>query len=186
MIAKLPASLPTPVLIVQHMPPMFTRILAERLDRVSPLQVMEGADGQRVEVGRVWIAPGDRHMLVERQMDAVRVRLSDGPAEHSCRPSVDTLFRSVAQAYGGRSLGVVMTGMGFDGVAGARALREQGARVIVQDEASSVVWGMPGNVAREGLADAVLALDSLPGEILRRARYLRDDAARRSPAEVTA
>ena len=165
LLAGLPASLPVPVLIVQHMPPMFTRVLAERLDRTSAIRVLEAADGHRLEPGTVRIAPGDRHMLVERNDDAVRVRTTIDPAENSCRPAADPLFRSVAVAYGRHALGIVMTGMGSDGLRGSRRLVEEGSRVIVQDEASSVVWGMPGFVVREGLADAIVPLHDLAREI---------------------
>jgi len=165
LLADLPATLPVPVLIVQHMPPMFTRVLAERLDRTCAIRVLEAAHGQVLEPGSVRIAPGDRHMEVERSGDAVRIRTNTSPRENSCRPSADPLFRTVAETYGAHALGIVMTGMGSDGLRGARRLTEAGARVIVQDEASSVVWGMPGFVVREGLADAVVPLSELPGEI---------------------
>jgi two-component system chemotaxis response regulator CheB len=155
-------------LIVQHMPPMFTRVLADRLDRTSPLHVVEGADGQVLDAGGAWIAPGDRHMTVERHGADVRIHTDVGPRENSCRPSVDPLFRSVAEAYGAHALGIVMTGMGSDGMRGAGHLHAVGARVIVQDEASSVVWGMPGFVVRSGIADAIIPLEGLAAEIERR------------------
>ncbi len=159
---------PVPVLIVQHMPPMFTRVLAERLDRTSALRVVEAADGQVLDAGGAWLAPGDRHMTVERAGAQVRIRTDVGPRENSCRPSVDPLFRSVAEAYGPHALGIVMTGMGSDGMRGALQLHAAGARVIVQDEASSVVWGMPGFVVQSGIADAIIPLAGLSAEVERR------------------
>ncbi|HTG46462.1 MAG TPA: chemotaxis-specific protein-glutamate methyltransferase CheB [Actinomycetota bacterium] len=172
-IPALPADLPVPILVVQHMPPMFTRILAERLDRGSELRVVEAAEGQAVQPGGVWIAPGDHHMTVERAGAAVRIRTNTGPRENSCRPSADPLFRSVAAAYGANALAVVMTGMGSDGLRGAEELVAAGAHVLAQDEASSVVWGMPGFVVGAGLADATVPLEELAEEISRRAQIGR-------------
>jgi two-component system chemotaxis response regulator CheB len=175
LIPTLPGDLPVPIAIVQHMPPMFTKILAERLDHKSAMHVAEAADGDRLRAGHVAIAPGDRHLsLAERDRDHLHVY--DGPHENSCRPSVDPLFRSVADAYGPHALGIVMTGMGSDGLRGSEHLAAAGAHLIVQDEATSVVWGMPGFVARAGLADAALPLGSLRGEIVRRAGIGRDAA----------
>jgi two-component system chemotaxis response regulator CheB len=166
------------------MPPMFTRVLSERLDRTCAIRVLEAADGHTLEPGTVRIAPGDRHMLLDRIDDAVRVRTTTGPRENSCRPSADPLFRSVAEAYGSNALGVVMTGMGSDGLRGSERLVEAGSRVIVQDEASSVVWGMPGFVVREGLADAVVPLDRLAAEIGARVAAGRADTSSLRPVEV--
>jgi two-component system chemotaxis response regulator CheB len=179
LLAALPADLPVPVLIVQHMPPMFTRVLAERLDRTCAIRVLEAADGHVLEPGTVRIAPGDRHMVVERAQAGVRVGTNTLPRENSCRPSADPLFRSVADAYGAHALGVVMTGMGSDGLRGAQRLTEAGSRVIAQDEASSVVWGMPGFVVRAGLADGVVPLGELPREI-----EVRLEAGRARPASL--
>jgi len=184
LLAELPATLPVPVLIVQHMPPMFTRVLAERLDRTCAIHVLEAADGHTLEPGTVRVAPGDRHMLLERVDDAVRVRTTIGPRENSCRPSADPLFRSVADTYGGNALGIVMTGMGNDALHGSRRLVEAGSRVIVQDETSSVVWGMPGFVVREGLADAVVPLDELAREIGARLAAGRTGATSPRPVGV--
>jgi two-component system chemotaxis response regulator CheB len=167
LLPQLPADFPLPVLVVQHMPPLFTRFLAERLDGKSRLRVSEAAPGAVVEPGRVWIAPGDFHMAVERAGATVRLRTHQGPVENSCRPAVDVLFRSVAQVYGATALGLVLTGMGQDGLRGSAAIREAGGRVLCQDEASSVVWGMPGYVASAGLAEKVLPLDQIATEILR-------------------
>ena len=172
-IPALPADLPVPILIVQHMPPMFTRILAERLDRACDLRVVEAADGQVVQPGGVWVAPGDHHMTVQRTGASVRIHTNLGPRENSCRPSADPLFRSVAAAYGPNALGVVMTGMGSDGLRGAEELVAAGSHVIAQDEATSVVWGMPGFVVNAGVADAVVPLGGIADEIARRAQIGR-------------
>jgi two-component system, chemotaxis family, protein-glutamate methylesterase/glutaminase len=168
-VPELPASFPAPVLIVQHMPPMFTGLLAERLDRESHLDVREGIAGAALEPGVVWLAPGGKHMVVERGADGLVLALGEGPLENSCRPAVDPLFRSVAALAGDRTLAVVMTGMGQDGLRGCEAIVAAGGHVIAQDEATSVVWGMPGAVVGHGLADAVLPLDGIAAEILRRA-----------------
>jgi two-component system, chemotaxis family, protein-glutamate methylesterase/glutaminase len=168
LLGGLPADFPAPLLIVQHMPPLFTRMLAERLDAGCPLTVAEAVPGAAPRQGEAWLAPGGRHLLVERQAGVVRLATSQAPPENSCRPSVDVLFRSVAAAYGGAALGVVLTGMGRDGVAGSEVLRAGGGQVLVQDKASSVVWGMPGLVAEAGMADQVVPLDQLAGELCRR------------------
>jgi two-component system chemotaxis response regulator CheB len=168
LLGRLPGDLPVPVVIVQHMPPVFTRLLAERLDATCPLSVREAEGGERPAAGTVWIAPGDHHLVVERGVDGPVLRLDDGPPENSCRPSVDVLFRSVASVLGARSLGVVLTGMGADGQRGAEQLVAAGADVLAQDEATSVVWGMPGAVARAGLAAEVLDLPATAAAIVRR------------------
>jgi two-component system chemotaxis response regulator CheB len=167
LLGGLPADFPAPLLIVQHMPALFTRMLAERLDARCPLTVAEAVPGVEPRPGEVWLAPGGRHLLVGRQAGVARLATSQAPPENSCRPSVDVLFRSVAAAYGAAALGVVLTGMGRDGVAGSAALRARGGRVLVQDKASSVVWGMPGLVAEAGMADQVVPLDRLAGELRR-------------------
>jgi two-component system chemotaxis response regulator CheB len=166
----LPADLPVPILIVQHMPPMFTRLLAERLTANSKVPVEEAVTGAVVQPGRALIAPGDFHMVVARDGLRVRVALNQEPPENSCRPAADPLFRSAAKVYGPRLLAVVLTGMGQDGLRGSEAVREAGGQVIAQDEATSVVWGMPGYVARAGLADKVLPLPLIASEIVRRTR----------------
>jgi two-component system chemotaxis response regulator CheB len=163
---SLPASFPLPVLLVQHMPPLFTRLLAERLNATCQLKVEEASQGQAVEVGKILIAPGDFHMKVASGAGGVRVCLDQSPQLNSCRPAVDALFASVAEIYGGAVLAVVLTGMGQDGLRGVEILKARGARVLVQDEASSVVWGMPGAVANAGLADRVLPLKGIVPEIL--------------------
>ena len=168
--SRLPAFFPAPILIVQHMPAGFTRPFAERLTRESSLPVEEGTEGVPLTPGRAWLAPGGRHMVVRRQAQGVALHLHDDPPVWSCRPAVDVLFESVAAAFPGSALGVVMTGMGEDGKLGAQAIRGTGGSIIVQDEASSVVWGMAGAVANAGLADAVLPLEALGDAIVRRAR----------------
>ena len=167
-IAALPGTLQVPVVITQHMPPVFTRLLAERLDATCALEVREAAGGEVLRPGTVWIAPGDRHLVVRRSGSEVELALDDGPPENSCRPSVDVMFRSVARAFGGRSLAVVLTGMGADGQRGAEVLREAGTEIVAQDEATSVVWGMPGSVVRAGLADEIVPLDGVAELITKR------------------
>jgi two-component system chemotaxis response regulator CheB len=169
LIPKLPADFPVPVVVVQHMPAMFTRLLAERLHAASRLRVEEASQGMAIAPGRVLIAPGDYHLRVRRVGPASYVTAIDqGPHENSCRPSVDVLFRSLAETYGGDVLSVVLTGMGSDGLSGAQKLKEAGGYVIAQDEASSVVWGMPGAVAKAGLADRILPLDQILPDLIRR------------------
>ena len=164
----LPADLPVPLVIVQHMPPMFTRLLAERLTADTKVPVEEATTGVALRPGRAWIAPGNFHMVVVRDGLNVRTRLHQEPPEHSCRPAADPLFRSVAKVYGPNCLAVVLTGMGQDGLLGCETIREAGGQVLVQDEATSVVWGMPGAVARAGLADKALPLSMVGNEIVRR------------------
>jgi len=159
---------PVPVVIVQHMPPLFTRLLAERIGAISGFKCWEGAAGQMLRPGHLWVAPGGFHMETERVRDGVSIRLHEEHPENSCRPAVDVLFRSVAKSYGSKVLSVVLTGMGQDGLKGCEAIAAAGGQVLVQDEASSVVWGMPGAVSNAGLADKVLPLKELGPEILRR------------------
>ena len=165
---KIPRDLPVPIVVVQHMPPIFTRLLADRLASRSVIPVDEGTAGAMLSPAHAWIAPGNYHMTVNRSGLQSRLGLNQNPPENSCRPAVDVLFRSVAAAYRANVLAVVMTGMGSDGALGAQCIREAGGEVIVQDEASSVVWGMPGLVYQNGQADAVYAIDRLASEITRR------------------
>lgn len=151
----------TPIAIVQHMPPVFTRILAERLTAASGLDVREGVTGEAVQPGRVYIAPGDFHMKLVREDRTVRVVLEQGPPENSCRPAADVLFRSAAEAYRAATLGVVLTGMGQDGLRGCEAIRDVGGRIVAQDQATSVVWGMPGAVVNANLADEVAPVEGI-------------------------
>jgi two-component system, chemotaxis family, protein-glutamate methylesterase/glutaminase len=168
LIPSLPAEFPAPIVIVQHMPAVFTRLLAEQLAKRSALDVREGTAGEVIFPGQVWIAPGGLHMSVQRNSNGVQVVINDGPPENSCRPAADVLFRSVAQTFGRDTLAVVMTGMGKDGTDGCEKIRSAGGQIIVQDQTSAVVWGMPGSVVQAGLADQIVALDQLPGEICRR------------------
>jgi two-component system, chemotaxis family, protein-glutamate methylesterase/glutaminase len=163
---QLPGDLAAPIVMVQHMPPVFTRQLADRLSAVSALTVTEGEPGVQLRPGHAVLAPGDHHMEVVRQGIDVRVKLHQGPPENSCRPAADVLFRSVAATYGRNTLAVVLTGMGYDGLRGVEHIRERGGAVVVQDRATSVVWGMPGAVAESGLADAVLPLEQISSELV--------------------
>jgi two-component system chemotaxis response regulator CheB len=163
----LPANLPVPVLLVQHMPPVFTRQFAQRLDRLCSLRVLEAADGSPLVPGVAHLAPGDHHLVVRNTPRGLITGLTQGPPENFCRPAVDPLFRSAAAAYDGAVLGVVLTGMGSDGRSGAAEIRDGGGTVLVQDQASSVVWGMPGAVSQAGLADEVLPLERMAEAITR-------------------
>ncbi len=169
----IPADFPVPIVIVQHMPPVFTKLLAERLDNKAAITIFEGTTGAAVEPGQACLAPGDFHMMVERSQNGLKVKLNQDAQENSCRPAVDVLFRSVASGFGPNVLAVVMTGMGHDGLIGCEHIRKAGGQVLVQDEASSVVWGMPGSVSHAGLADQVLPLNQLAAEIINRVRYGR-------------
>ncbi len=166
---ELPPGFPLPVLVVQHMPPLFTRLLAERLHATCRLPVAEASQADPVEPGKILIAPGDFHLKVASCGSGVRVCLDQSPPLNSCRPAVDALFASIGEVYGGAVIAVILTGMGQDGLRGAEILKAQGASVVAQDEASSVVWGMPGAVVNAGLADRVLPLDQVVPEILRMA-----------------
>jgi two-component system, chemotaxis family, protein-glutamate methylesterase/glutaminase len=163
---KFPATLALPILIVQHMPPLFTRFLAERLNSVCALRVEEAVEGSVVERGKVLIAPGDFHMRVMEKNGRIGISLDQSPQENFCRPAVDVLFRSAAEVYGNSVIAVVLTGMGQDGLRGTEKLKAQGATVLAQDEASSVVWGMPGAVVQSGLADKVVPLDDIVPQIM--------------------
>ncbi len=170
---RIPKDFPLPIVVVQHMPPIFTHLLAERLGARSEISVKEGSSDVVLTPGHAWIAPGNFHMTVKRAGVSSRLGLNQDRPENSCRPSVDVLFRSVADVYGANVLGVVMTGMGSDGVIGARCIRERGGEIIIQDEDSSVVWGMPGLVHAAGQADAVYPLNQLAQEIARRVSQSR-------------
>ncbi|TMJ54469.1 MAG: chemotaxis response regulator protein-glutamate methylesterase [Alphaproteobacteria bacterium] len=155
-----------PVLITQHMPPTFTTIMAEHLARASGRPAHEPHDGEPIRPGTIYLAPGGRHMQVERRGRLPVVALDDGPLVNFCRPAVDPLFASAAQVWGGAVLALVLTGMGADGARGAAAIAAAGGSVVAQDEASSVVWGMPGTVARAGLCSAVLPLDRIAPKLV--------------------
>jgi two-component system, chemotaxis family, protein-glutamate methylesterase/glutaminase len=177
LLPQLPADFPVPIVIVQHMPPLFTRLLAERLNNITHLDVQEGKEGQKLQKGQVWIAPGDHHMTVSRKGTEFVLGLNREPQENSCRPAVDVLFRSVAQTYGANVLAVVLTGMGADGTRGSSDIRGAGGEVIVQDEASSVVWGMPGSVVAASLTDGIYPLVGIAAEVMRRVSMRRGFAS---------
>jgi two-component system, chemotaxis family, protein-glutamate methylesterase/glutaminase len=166
---QLTAGFPLPILIVQHMPPLFTRFLAESLHSSCRLPVKEACEGDRVDKSKILIAPGDFHMKVAGSGGEVRVQLDQSPRQNFCRPAVDALFSSIAEVYGGAVIAVILTGMGHDGLRGAEILKAHGASILAQDEASSVVWGMAGSVVNAGLADRVLPLGQVVPEILRMA-----------------
>lgn len=161
LIPALPARFPLPIFIVQHMPPMFTKSLAEHLNAQAKIPVCEASDLTVVRGGGVYIAPGGKQMKVHRHLASVSIQVTDDPAEGACKPSVDYLFRSMADAFGGKTLAIVMTGMGQDGLAGARILRQLGARVIAQDQASCTVFGMPRQIIENRLATEILPLDQI-------------------------
>jgi len=163
-----PKDLPVPVVVVQHMPPIFTKMFADRLDRASAVKVVEATADVPLAAGTVYIAPGDKHLEVVRKGTSVVTKLHEGPPENSCRPAVDPLFRSVASVFGAHALTVVLTGMGQDGKKGCEVLAKVGSEIVVQDEETSVVWGMPGAVAAAGLADVVLPLGSISDTVLAR------------------
>jgi two-component system chemotaxis response regulator CheB len=175
-LSALPADFSAPILIAQHIPPLFVPLLADRLQKCCPLRVREAAVGEPVCAGSVWIARGDWHLRVRADAASVstgmlpqaRLHLEQDAPIHYCRPSADALFVSAAQTYGAATLAVVLTGMGSDATDGARAVRASGGSVLVQDAGSSTIWGMPGSVAQAGLANAVLPLDSIAAEMVRR------------------
>ncbi len=173
-IPALPLDLPVPILIVQHMPPVFTKLLAERLDQKSGLTVKEAVEGEDVQAGVVYLAPGDFHMTLSSEAGRSRIRLNKEPPENSCRPAVDVLFRSAAHLPG--TLAVVLTGMGQDGLRGCQDIRSNGGRVLAQDESTSVVWGMPGFVARAGLAEQLVPISEVAHQITRLVMEKRDPA----------
>lgn len=168
LLPRLPADLVVPVVIVQHMPPVFTRLFAERLNEICPFPVCEGAENTEVLPGHVYIAPGGFHMELARRSNKTFLHLTEEPPENSCRPAADVLFRSVVKHYGSSILAVILTGMGCDGMRGCQHIVEAGGRVLAQDAASSVVWGMPGAVTEAGLTEEVLPLLDLPAAIMAR------------------
>lgn len=166
-LASLPVSIDMPILITQHMPATFTSILAEHLARATGRPAAEASEGEPVKPGRIYVAPGDFHMTVAAEPGRRAIRLNKGPPENFCRPAVDPMFRSLARAYGAGVLGIILTGMGSDGALGARAVVDAGGIVIAQDEATSVVWGMPGAAAAAGVCSAVLPLPDIANYIRR-------------------
>ena len=170
LLPAIPPSFPLPIAIVQHMPELFTKLFAERLDGRCGLKVREAAEGDPMRSGTVYIARGNWHMEVlaaSRAGQPATLHLNQAALENHCRPAVDVLFRTAASVYGGGVLGLVLTGMGSDGLAGCRLIREQGGTVLAQDQATSTVWGMPGAVTSAGLAHSVLPLGAIAPEILR-------------------
>lgn len=165
---KLQEPLTVPTVIVQHMPPVFTRSLAERLNKLSPNHVVEGEQGQAVKPGWAYIAPGGKHMEIRRVGEELQIHLHEGAPENSCRPAVDTLFRSVARIYGNAALAVILTGMGQDGLKGCQELYELGSRIISQDRFTSLIWGMPRAVAEANIAHQILPLSDIPHAIYTR------------------
>jgi two-component system chemotaxis response regulator CheB len=173
LVAGLGGGLPVPIVLTQHMPPTFTPILAEHLTRLGAAGCAEAKDGEMLRPGFIHLAPGDRHLLIERAAAGLRVRLSDAPPENFCRPAVDPMLRSLASAVGGKALVVMLTGMGHDGLAGTRELIDAGGAAIAQDEETSIVWGMPGAIASAGLCHRVLPLPGIAAcvlELLKRRR----------------
>jgi two-component system chemotaxis response regulator CheB len=178
-LSALPGDFTLPVLVVQHMPELFTRLFAERLDGHCRLRAREAVGGEAVRAGTIYVAPGNWHMEARSAEQAglkATLHLTQGPLENHCRPAVDVLFRSAAAVYGSAVLAVVLTGMGADGMLGSRAIRTSGGAVIAQDEASSIVWGMPGAVTNAGLAQKVLTLDAIAPEIVQLCSRSRAEA----------
>ncbi len=168
---SLPPGVQQPILITQHMPATFTKILAQHIAQATGRPCAEGRDGEPVQSGRIYVAPGEYHMQVETTSSGARIRLNQDPPENFCRPAVDVMLRSVAEVYGAATLVVILTGMGSDGLKGSEKVVAAGGAVIAQDEPTSVVWGMPGAVAQGGLCSAVLPLDRI-------GKYIGDLATR--------
>ena len=167
MIPQLPGNLRVPVVIVQHMPAMFTAALAQSLDTQSALTVHEGKDGQMLQAGHVYLAPGGKQMRLAKSGALVKIEITNDPPENFCKPAVDYLFRSVADVYGARALGVIMTGMGADGTRGMQVMKQHGVPSLAQDKATSVVYGMPQEAFKAGVIDLVLPLEKIADEIAR-------------------
>ena len=165
-LAALPIDIQAGIVISQHIPAAFSGPFARRVDSITPLSVCEARDGQQIMPGHVYIAPGDRHLLVDRDGARYVCRLSDGPPVNRHRPSVDVMIRSLAQNAGPNAIGLMLTGMGSDGAASMGELKQTGAPILVQDELTSVVWGMPGEVAKRGFADEVLPLGKIAARLI--------------------
>lgn len=166
LVGAIPRPPPVPMVVVQHMPAGFTALLADHLNRLGRLPCAEARDGEALQPGRLYLAPGDRHLLVKEAQGALLAQLSDGPPENFCRPAVDPLLRSLVACCGGRVAAAILTGMGQDGLEGGRALVAAGGVLLAQDEASSVVWGMPGAVAKAGLAAALAPPEEIAARLL--------------------
>jgi two-component system chemotaxis response regulator CheB len=173
LVQALGPTLKVPAVLTQHMPATFTPILAQHISKLGGLPCAEAADGEPLVAGRLYLAPGDRHLLVEGTRGTLRARLSSDPPENFCRPSVDPMLRSAATACDGRVLVAMLTGMGSDGLAGTKRVIEAGGTAVAQDEATSVVWGMPGAVAQAGLCNAVLPLPRIAAKLLELLRMAR-------------
>ncbi len=166
----LPLEMKAPILITQHIPAGFTAELAKSLGKAARRPGAEGRDGEKIDPGRIYVAPGGFHMLVEKKGPAKIIRVTSDPPENFCRPAVDPMFRSVARAYGANVLAVILTGMGRDGTAGGKAIVEAGGTVIAQDEGTSIVWGMPGAAAEAGICSHILPLDGIAPAIVKLAK----------------
>jgi two-component system chemotaxis response regulator CheB len=173
-IPGIPRELPVPLVMVQHMPPIFTKLLADRLAAKSAIPVKEAQGGEKLEPGTIWLAPGGKHLVIASALSGMYLRIDEtSPPRNFCRPSVDMLFESGVRLTGAGTLAVVLTGMGSDGLEACTEIRKQGGQIIVQDQATSIVWGMPGAVARAGLADAVKPLQDVAQELVTRVMKLR-------------
>jgi two-component system chemotaxis response regulator CheB len=182
----LPRDFPVPIVIVQHMPAVFTKLLAERLSAKGALPVKEAQGGEKLQAGTIWLAPGGKHLLVASSAEGLFLRIDETLAPRNyCRPSVDVLFESAVKITGARTLGVVLTGMGSDGLDSCEQIRKLGGQVVVQDQATSVVWGMPGAVARAGLADSIKPLTEIAQEIVRRVMKSRSKAGSITSSDLT-
>lgn len=164
----IPQNLPVPVVMVQHMPAVFTRLLAERLSLKSPMPVKEAAGGETLAPGTIWLAPGGQHLRLVGGSSGVSLMLDSSPPRNFCRPSVDVMIESAAAIYGSGTLAAILTGMGSDGMQACEMVRKRGGQVVAQDEETCIVWGMPGAVVRAGLADSIQPLQSIAGEIVQR------------------
>jgi two-component system chemotaxis response regulator CheB len=162
---RLPLDWNLPIVITQHMPATFTKILANHLESVSKRPCVEAQGGEVVESGHVYVAPGDHHLLLENKAARIVTRLPESPPENFCRPAVDPMMRSIVSVYGPRVLSLILTGMGKDGLSGCQAVVAAGGTVIAQDEETSIVWGMPGAVAVDGICSAVLPLQEIAAHI---------------------
>jgi len=166
MLPKLPANFPCPIVIVQHMPPKFTKSLADDLNRKCKLEVLEVTDGMIPKAGQILIAPGGSQMRVVKLQGIPRVQITDDPPERNCKPAVDYLFRSLAEQFGDEAMAAILTGMGDDGTIGCKLMKSKGSMIMVQDEASCVVYGMPRSVFEAGVADQVVPLDRIASSLV--------------------
>ncbi|HEY2390838.1 MAG TPA: chemotaxis response regulator protein-glutamate methylesterase [Candidatus Angelobacter sp.] len=183
---SLPRDFPVPIVMVQHMPAVFTKLLAERLASKSLIPVKEAQGGEKLETGTIWLAPGGKHLLINSSAQGMFLRTDETlPPRNYCRPSVDVLFESAVKITGGRTLGVILTGMGSDGLDSCEQIRRSGGQVVVQDQATSVVWGMPGAVARAGLADSIKPLTEVAQEVVRRVMKSRTKAGPVTSQDLT-